>query len=215
MAVVTSAAAAGGAAMGAQTADYSFKLLLIGDSGVGKSSLLLRFADGGFEELLPTIGVDFKVCNRVIDSRKVKMTVWDTAGQERFRTMTTAYYRGAHGVILVYDVTKRESFENLQVWLRETNQYTTRSQFVRMIVGNKLDQEADRQVSREEGERFARLAASLFCESSAKNSEGVQYAFEELVRKILEVPELLDTVGRPVDNIAVKGESNEESSCAC
>ena len=96
------------------------KVLLVGDSGVGKSSLLLRFTTDDFEELSPTIGVDFRLKFVRVDGKKVKLTVWDTAGQERFRTLTSSYYRGAQGIVLAYDVTRRETFENLMdIWLRE------------------------------------------------------------------------------------------------
>ncbi|XP_059911082.1 ras-related protein Rab-35b isoform X3 [Gadus macrocephalus] len=103
--------------------DYLFKLLIIGDSGVGKSSLLLRFADNTFSgNYITTIGVDFKIRTVEINGEKVKLQIWDTAGQERFRTITSTYYRGTHGVIVVYDVTSAESFVNVKRWLHEINQ---------------------------------------------------------------------------------------------
>ncbi|XP_029017459.1 ras-related protein Rab-35b isoform X2 [Betta splendens] len=103
--------------------DYLFKLLIIGDSGVGKSSLLLRFADNTFSgSYITTIGVDFKIRTVEINGEKVKLQIWDTAGQERFRTITSTYYRGTHGVIVVYDVTSAESFVNVKRWLHEINQ---------------------------------------------------------------------------------------------
>ena len=98
--------------------DYLFKLVLIGDSGVGKSCLLLRFADDSFtDSYISTIGVDFRFRTVTIDKKTVKLQIWDTAGQERFRTITSAYYRGAHGIIMVYDVTSEESFEHVEEWL--------------------------------------------------------------------------------------------------
>ncbi|XP_072456395.1 ras-related protein Rab-35 isoform X2 [Notamacropus eugenii] len=103
--------------------DHLFKLLIIGDSGVGKSSLLLRFADNTFSgSYITTIGVDFKIRTVEINGEKVKLQIWDTAGQERFRTITSTYYRGTHGVIVVYDVTSAESFVNVKRWLHEINQ---------------------------------------------------------------------------------------------
>ncbi|CAM0958698.1 unnamed protein product [Alopecurus aequalis] len=100
--------------------DYLFKLLLIGDSSVGKSCLLLRFADDAYvDTYISTIGVDFKIRTVELDGKSVKLQIWDTAGQERFRTITSSYYRGAHGIIIVYDVTDMESFNNVKQWLSE------------------------------------------------------------------------------------------------
>ena len=122
--------------------DHVFKLLLIGDAGVGKSSILLRYTDNTFDEhLQSTIGVDFKVKIAVKDGKKIKLTIWDTAGQERFRTLTSAYYRGAQGIILTYDVTRRETFEALNVWLQEVDVYSPGggANVVKLLVGNKID----------------------------------------------------------------------------
>ncbi|KAL1077818.1 hypothetical protein V6Z11_D10G120100 [Gossypium hirsutum] len=120
--------------------DYLFKLLMIGDSGVGKSSLLLSFTSDSFEELSPTIGVDFKVKYINAGDKKLKLAIWDTAGQERFRTLTSSYYRGAQGVIMVYDVTRRETFTNLSdVWAKEIELYSTNQDCIKMLVGNKVD----------------------------------------------------------------------------
>ncbi|XP_064224633.1 ras-related protein Rab-18 isoform X3 [Aotus nancymaae] len=118
----------------------TLKILIIGESGVGKSSLLLRFTDDTFDpELAATIGVDFKVKTISVDGNKAKLAIWDTAGQERFRTLTPSYYRGAQGVILVYDVTRRDTFVKLDNWLNELETYCTRNDIVNMLVGNKID----------------------------------------------------------------------------
>nr|CAD1830070.1 unnamed protein product [Ananas comosus var. bracteatus] len=119
--------------------DYSFKILLIGDSGVGKSSLLVTFISNQLEDLSPTIGVDFKVKFLTIGGKKLKLTIWDTAGQERFRTVTSSYYRGAQGILLVYDVTRRETFTNLaDVWAKEVELYSTNRDCIKILIGNKL-----------------------------------------------------------------------------
>ncbi|KAG6826450.1 hypothetical protein H0H92_015760 [Tricholoma furcatifolium] len=168
------------------------KILLIGNSSVGKSSLLLRFSD---EQWLPedessaTIGVDFRVHKMEVKGKKVKLSIWDTAGQERFRTITSSYYRGAQGVILVYDVANRESFDALPRWYRELETYVSDS-VVKILVGNKLDKEFSRQVSTKEGEAFAKRMNSLFIEASAKTAVGVNEAFQEVVEQILDTPEL-------------------------
>ncbi|XP_075262286.1 ras-related protein Rab-18-B-like [Convolutriloba macropyga] len=168
----------------------TLKLLIIGDSGVGKSSLLLRFTDDNFDpDHAATIGVDFKVTNLTVNGNSTKLAIWDTAGQERFRTLTPSYYRGAQGCILVYDVSSRSSFDQLGTWLRELDMYSTHSNVVKMLVGNKTDK-PDREVSREEGLDYAKKHSMLFIEASAKTREGVQYAFEELVDKIIQTPGL-------------------------
>jgi len=168
------------------------KLLLIGNSSVGKSSLLLRFSD---EQWLPedessaTIGVDFRVHKMEVKGKKVKLSIWDTAGQERFRTITSSYYRGAQGIILVYDVSSRDSFDALPRWFSELETYVS-SSVVKILVGNKVDKEFSRQVPTSEGQAFAARMNSLFIEASAKTSVGVREAFQEVVGKILDTPEL-------------------------
>ncbi|KAJ1405050.1 Small GTPase superfamily [Sesbania bispinosa] len=177
---------------GQQEFDYLFKLLMIGDSGVGKSSLLLSFTTDDFQDLSPTIGVDFKVKYVMMGGKKLKLAIWDTAGQERFRTLTSSYYRGAQGIIMVYDVTRRETFTNLsEIWSKEIDLYSTNQDCIKMLVGNKVDKEGDRVVTKKEGIDFAREYGCLFIECSAKTRVNVQQCFEELVLKILDTPSLL------------------------
>uniref|UniRef100_A0A1I8FUI2 small monomeric GTPase n=1 Tax=Macrostomum lignano TaxID=282301 RepID=A0A1I8FUI2_9PLAT len=174
----------------------TLKILIIGESGVGKSSLLLRFVDDTFDVEQPaTIGVDFKVKSLMtVDGNRTKLAIWDTAGQERFRTLTPGYYRNAQGVILVYDVTKKDTFSRLENWLSELTTFANRGNLVKMLVGNKIDS-AKREVSRDEGLKFARKHHMLFIEASAKTNEGVKTAFEELVEKILQTPGLWEAAG--------------------
>lgn len=178
--------------MGNSNYDYSFKILLVGDSGVGKSSLLFSFMSKSLDDLSPTIGVDFKIKFLIMGGKKLKLTIWDTAGQERFRTLNSSYYRGAQGIILVYDVTRRETFTNLSdVWAKEVELYSTNQDCIKILVGNKVDMETERLVTREEGIAFAQEYGCVFLEGSAKTRANVQKCFEELTLKILEVPSLL------------------------
>ncbi|KAH7731715.1 member Ras oncogene family RAB18A [Aphelenchoides avenae] len=171
----------------------TLKILIIGESGVGKSSLMLRFVDDSFnEEIAATIGVDFRVTTVNIDGNAVKLAIWDTAGQERFRTLTPSYYRGGQGIILVYDVSNRSTFDRLEHWIAEVDTYCTKADAIKMLVGNKIDTD-NRLITRDEGLQFAKKHKMLFIEASAKTREGVQYAFEELIEKILQTPGLWES----------------------
>jgi Ras-related protein Rab-1A len=157
--------------------DCLFKLLLIGDSGVGKSCLLLRFADDTYtESYISTIGVDFKIRTVTIDGKIVKLQIWDTAGQERFRTITASYYRGAHGIIVVYDVTDLDSFNNIKQWLGEIDRYAS-EQVDRLIVGNKCDLVAKKAVDYATAKELADQLGISFIETSAKDATNVEQAF--------------------------------------
>ncbi|CCW65396.1 unnamed protein product [Phytomonas sp. EM1] len=164
--------------------DYLFKLLLIGDSGVGKSCLLFRFADDSYtESYISTIGVDFKIRTLMLDGKVVKLQIWDTAGQERFRTITSSYYRGAHGIIIVYDSTDMESFNNVRTWLNEIEMYASEN-VNKLLVGNKCDLVAKRAVPTELAESFAKDFGIPFLEASAKNSTNVEEAFVKMATDI-------------------------------
>jgi len=164
--------------------DYIFKLLVIGDSGVGKSCLLLRFADDEFTTShISTIGVDFKIRTIVIDGKIIKLQIWDTAGQERFRTITSSYYRGAHGILIVYDVCNKTTFNNVPIWLQEIETSASKNVDV-ILVGNKSDMSHSRKVSELEGFHFAETHNLPFFETSAKNSTNVDKCFEMLVTRL-------------------------------
>jgi len=166
--------------------DYLFKLLLIGDSGVGKSCLLLRFADHKYtESYISTIGVDFKIRTIDHDGKTIKLQIWDTAGQERFRTITSSYYRGAHGIIIVYDVTDMESFSNVKQWLSEIDRYAS-DNVNKLLVGNKCDLVNKKVVTYEEAHDFAEKAEMPFLETSAKTATNVEQAFLKMAGEIKE-----------------------------
>jgi Ras-related protein Rab-1A len=164
--------------------DYLFKLLLIGDSGVGKSCLLLRFADRKYtESYISTIGVDFKIRTIELDGKTIKLQIWDTAGQERFRTITSSYYRGAHGIIIVYDVTDHESFTNVKTWLSEIERYASDT-VNKLLVGNKCDLTNKKVVDYETAKDFADKVEMPFLETSAKLATNVESAFMRMASEI-------------------------------
>lgn len=164
--------------------DHLFKLLIIGDSGVGKSSLLLRFADNTFSgNYITTIGVDFKIRTIEVDGERVKLQIWDTAGQERFRTITSTYYRGTHGVIVVYDVTNGDSFANVKRWLHEIDQNC--DVVNRILVGNKNDDPERKVVLTEDAQRFADQMGIQLFETSAKENINVEEMFNAITRMVL------------------------------
>eukprot|EP00882_Tetradesmus_deserticola_P008110 GHRQ01008544.1.p1 GENE.GHRQ01008544.1~~GHRQ01008544.1.p1 ORF type:complete len:322 (+),score=172.48 GHRQ01008544.1:488-1453(+) len=173
--------------------DYTFKVLLVGDSGVGKTCLVMRFVSDSFEDHLPaTVGVDFCVERMVVHDLQIKCTIWDTAGQERFRALTSTFYRGAKGIIFVYDVTRRHTLESLSgSWMAELESYQPHPHVARMVVANKVDAHNAREVSWQEGVDFAKQHGCLFVETSAKQNIAVGVAFEELLLRILDTPELL------------------------
>ena len=171
--------------------DYLFKILIIGDSGVGKTALLLRYTEGVFNpEFHSTIGVDFKINTVDIDGKLVKMQLWDTAGQDRFRNIVASYYRGAHGVILVYDVTNEDSFSNVRSWVNETKTHL-QDHVPKLLVGNKVD-EPSRVISPENGQSLASQLGMEWIETSAKSEFHVKEAFENMARTIISKAGLLN-----------------------
>ena len=166
--------------------DYIFKVLLIGNSDVGKSSLILRYVDQIWNDVfVPTIGVDFKVKSLEVDKKLVKMQIWDTAGQERFRNVISSYFKGAHGILLIYDITAKDSFKELENWLGEVER-NANSQVLKILIGNKCDLEDRREISKDEGEAFAMRNGMQFMETSAKLNTNVNEAFEALAKIMVE-----------------------------
>jgi small GTP-binding protein len=167
--------------------DYLFKIVLIGDSGVGKSNLLSRFTRNEFNlESKTTIGVEFAQKTLTIDGKVIKAQIWDTAGQERYRAITSAYYRGAVGALLVYDVCKPNSFENVDRWLKELKDHAD-SQTVVMLTGNKADLKHLRAVKTEEAATYSQKHNLAFIETSALEGNGVDEAFQMVLNEIYQL----------------------------
>lgn len=166
--------------------DYLFKILLIGDSSVGKTSILLRYIDNTYSgEFQATIGVDFKVSTVKINSKVIKLQLWDTAGQDRFKNIVASYYRGAQGIFIVYDMTNRISFTNVTKWYQETINYLPETT-VRFLIGNKCDMNSPfRVVSHEEASNLANSLGIEYLETSAKNSINVGDIFNQMAKTIL------------------------------
>lgn len=167
--------------------DYLFKVVLIGDSGVGKSNLLSRFTRNEFcLESKSTIGVEFATRTLQVEGRTVKAQIWDTAGQERYRAITSAYYRGALGALLVYDVTKPTTFENVSRWLKELRDHAD-SNIVIMLIGNKTDLKHLRAVATEDAQGYAEKEGLSFIETSALEATNVEKAFQTILAEIYRI----------------------------
>eukprot|EP00026_Physarum_polycephalum_P012142 Phypoly_transcript_12418.p1 GENE.Phypoly_transcript_12418~~Phypoly_transcript_12418.p1 ORF type:complete len:205 (+),score=25.81 Phypoly_transcript_12418:458-1072(+) len=199
------------------TFDHLFKLLLVGEPGIGKSCLLLRFADDTFAETyVSTIGVDFKIKSVDIGGKAIKLQMWDTAGQERFRTITSSYYRGAHGIMLCFDLAVQSSFEKLSDWLKDVAKYAP-SNIAIMLCGLKTDLDDQRSISKEEAEAFAHKNKLRYIEASPKDGTNVNEAFMTLTKDILErtlhspKPEPPVTVSSSIDTSLPP----TESKCNC
>ncbi|KAH0670249.1 hypothetical protein KY290_025670 [Solanum tuberosum] len=167
--------------------DYLFKIVLIGDSAVGKSNLLARFArDEFYPNSKSTIGVEFQTQKININGKEVKAQIWDTAGQERFRAVTSAYYRGAVGALLVYDISRRLTFDNINRWLNELQTHSDMNVVI-ILVGNKSDLKDAREVTTAEGKALAEAKGLFFIETSALDSSNVTSAFQTVVREIYNI----------------------------
>jgi len=193
---------------GAAPYDMQVKLLMIGDSGVGKTCLLLRYANDSFSPtFITTIGIDFKIKNIGVDGKRIKLQIWDTAGQERFRTITTSYFRGAQGILLVYDVTDRRSFESIRNWISQIQQHAD-VHVNKVLVGNKCDMLDEKVVSTEEAQKLASEFGVDFFECSAKNDINVEPCFTSIARAVKERT-MQDGGGGPVNkNIKLQSPAN-------
>jgi len=178
--------------------DMQIKLLTIGDSGVGKTCLLLRYTNATFSDtFITTIGIDFRVKNIILDGKRIKLQVWDTAGQERFRTITVSYFRGGQGILLVYDVTDRNSFNSIRNWINQIQEHASEDVST-ILIGNKCDKEDERVVSTEEGLKLADEYGVQFIETSARNDLNVEKCFVSIAREV--TGKMLDGIGKRSDD---------------
>lgn len=187
--------------------DYLFKVVLIGDSGVGKSNLLSRFTRNEFNlESKSTIGVEFATRSIQVDGKVIKAQIWDTAGQERYRAITSAYYRGAVGALLVYDIAKHITYENVERWLKELRDHADQN-IVIMLVGNKSDLRHLRAVPTEEAKAFAERNTLSFIETSALDSTNVENAFQNILTEIYKIVSAKEIRDSPIDRPGPTGPS--------
>ena len=200
--------------------DYLFRFIVIGDAAVGKSCLLLQYTDNTFRNLHTcTIGVEFGAKMITVNGKKVKIQIWDTAGQEQFQAITRSYYKGAVGALVVYDITRKDSFEHISNWLSEVKQYGNENVVI-LLIGNKCDLQDKRAVSYEEGEQLAKQNDLIFLETSAKENTNVSEAFLKGAEQILQNAKALglDANKIPDNNIKLAGEDdgikeNKKSGC--
>jgi len=166
--------------------DLQIKLMMIGDQAVGKTALLVRYADDAFNEsVLPTIGIDFKIKTIEQQGKRIKLQIWDTAGQERFRTITQAYYRGAMGILLIYDVTNAKTLQNIRNWVRNIEGNAPQT-INKILIGNKCDMSGMRQVQTSQGEQLAEEYGMKFFETSARANTNVTEAFMTLATDVVD-----------------------------
>ena len=165
--------------------DYVFRLLILGESTVGKTAILLRYLGKGFRETISTIGVEFnpKIINLM--QRKVKLVIYDTSGQERYKSIVSNYYKNTHGIIFVYDITKKKSLDLIEYWLNQAKEHSDIDLRCCMLFGNKTDLEAQRNISYDEGESFANKYQLGFMEGSALKGENIKECFHHIAKKIL------------------------------
>lgn len=193
-------------------------MLLLGNQAVGKSSLMLRFADDKFSlNMVSTTGVDFKIKEIELDGRPVVIKVWDTAGQERFKTITQSYYRGAMGIVLVYDVTDVKTFRRVEYWMKNIATYAN-AHVCKILVGNKCDQEDLRQVTTQEGRELAAEYKIPFIETSAKAGTNVQQVFLSLAQDILKNLDHFSPEGTSSPSFSVapsKPATTPSARCSC
>ena len=194
-----------------------FKILLIGDLGVGKSCVILRYVEGDFPgNIMSSIGVDFKTKQIELDDRLIKLQIWDTAGHEKFRTITTSYYKSAHAIIILYDITQKASFDHIRNWITEIDKFGKQG-VLKVIVGNKLDMENNRKITKEAAENLALKYGIKLWEVSAKDNTNIEEMFLDTIKTLLEKNSKIISEGSSmVTNIQLnKNVKNKKSKKCC
>ena len=191
--------------------EFVFKILLLGDSEVGKSCFLMRYSDNVFvENYITTIGLDYKLKNVKLDSGKtIKVQLWDTAGQDKYRTIAKNYFKGSHGILLLYDITKQSSFNNIREWIQDIREEVSPKAII-FLIGNKIDLADQRKISKEKGIELAEEYKLPFFEASAKSGENVDEVFKALYKKISEVYGDLE---REIGSKLNKRKKNQRKCC--
>ena len=191
--------------------DKTCQILILGDSSVGKTSLISRYANGIFkEEYLATVGLDYYNKQDTINNLNVLVKLWDTAGQERFKSLTPNYFRNAEGVVIVFDVTNLETFENLKYWISSIKSNLGEKNIIIpiIIIGNKIDMDDMRDINKEEADKFAKENNYKYFEASAKTGQGVDEAFREIVNQILDNSDKLEEIKEERKSIKIQEEPN-------
>ena len=208
--------------------DILFKLILVGDSGVGKSNVLSRFVSNEYnDDSKATIGVEFGVKSLIVNDSNIKLQLWDTAGQERFRAITTSYYRGSDGALVVFDVTNENTFINVEKWISEMYNIIDKRKLSVIIIGNKTDMDKERIVSRERAEQLCKKYNFEYMEASAKNNDNIDNVFLTLAEQIYEnkvikkqmesrqIKTLSDLYYKPRDEIKIHFDEIRSKGCSC
>ncbi|XP_003447851.1 ras-related protein Rab-15 isoform X1 [Oreochromis niloticus] len=206
--------------------DFLFRLLMLGDSGVGKTCMLRRFTESDFDTThISTIGIDFKMKTLEVDGTKVRVQIWDTAGQERYQTITKQYYRRAQGIIFVYDITDKLSFKHIAKWVSDVDEYTTQKMET-ILIGNKCDDSLRREVSKNQGTKLAGSYGMEFFETSASKNINISESFKRLTELVLQahkrdVDNLLGSLDSYLDKAGLEEDKEStvphcpQRSCAC
>ena len=202
------------------TPDYIFKLLCLGETGVGKTCVILRYSDNKFtKHQMSTVGIDFKIKVIEYKTKQIKLIIWDTAGQERFRNITNQYYNGADGIILIYDVTNRNSFNNVTYWINQITSKSDRTKIGLILVGNKTDDEKSRVITKEEGEILGQNNEIDFIKTSVFKNKKIDECFNCVINKIIKKKGIVIEQNKTEENrnnIKLNNiEGNEFNPCQC